>query len=135
MLQWVVCVRDQPVGLISLSHIDLQNSRAEFSIGLPNSTASGVAHKACLLALHHTFFGVGLNKLFGYIYDGNEQALHAATRLGFREEGYLSEHFRLPPHGYVGVHAVGLTRQQALETPSLVRTVRRRLEQDWPALA
>ena len=132
LLQWVVCRHGQPVGLLSLSHIDPENGRAEFSIGLPSSHGAGVGHKASLLALHFAFFVAGVHKLCAYVYEDNPAALEAALHLGFRQEGFLVDHFRLPPHGHVSVHALGLTRQQALETPALTKAVRRRIGQNWP---
>lgn len=131
LLQWVVCRHGQPVGLLSLSHIDPENGRAEFSIGLPSSNSAGIGHKASLLALHFAFFVVGFHKLYAYVYEDNKAALEAALHLGFKHEGFLVDHFKLPPSGHVGVHALGLTRQQALETPALMKAVRRRIEQNW----
>jgi RimJ/RimL family protein N-acetyltransferase len=131
MLQWVVCLRDEPVGLISLSHLDLTNSRAEFSIGFPQSISAGISHKACLLALHFSFFVAGLHRLYGHVYEGNDPALQAAARIGFCREGFLVDHFRFQPGGFVGVHVVGLTRQQALSNGSLTQTVKRRIGQEW----
>ena len=80
MLQWVVCLRSEPVGLISLSHLDLTNARAEFSIGFPKDMTAGISHKACLLAMHFSFFVAGLHRLYGHVYEGNDPALQAAAR-------------------------------------------------------
>jgi RimJ/RimL family protein N-acetyltransferase len=131
LLQWVVCLRDEPVGLISLSHLDLTNSRAELSIGFPQSMSAGISHKACLLALHFAFCKAGLNKLYGYVYEGNDRALQSALRIGFKQEGFLIDHFRFAPNEFVGVHVVGLTRKQALQNPGLVKTVARRTGHHW----
>jgi RimJ/RimL family protein N-acetyltransferase len=124
LLQWVVCRHGQPIGLLSLSHIDPENGR-------PSSHGAGVGHKASLLALHFAFFVAGFQKLCAYVYEDNAAALKAALHLGFKQEGFLVDHFRLPPNGHVSVHALGLTRQQALETPALTKAVRRRIGQDW----
>lgn len=131
MLQWVVSRQDEPMGLISLSHIDLGNARAEFSIGFPGAMANGISHKACLLALHFSFFLAGLHRLYGYVYQDNEPALRAGERIGFRREGFLVDHFHFSAGGFVGVHVMGLTRQQAAQNPMLVATVRRRIGWDW----
>ncbi len=131
LLLWIICVRDQPVGLASLSSIDQANSRAEFSIGIPGNPPPGVAHKASLIALHFAYFMLGLNKLYTYVYADNQKAIADTARLGFREEGILHEHFFLPPDGFVTVHSFGLTRRQAQENAALVRTVKRRINQDW----
>ena len=131
ILQWVVCLRDEPVGLISLSHLDLTNSRAEFSIGFPKDMSAGISHKACLLAMHFAFCKAGLNKLYGYVYEGNDRALQSALRIGFKQEGFLIDHFRFAPNEFVGVHVVGLTRKQALQNPGLVKTVARRTGHHW----
>ena len=131
MLQWVVCRRDEPVGLISLSHLDLTNARAEFSIGFPSDMSAGISHKACLLAMHFAFFMAKLNKLYGYVYEGNGHALQSALRVGFKQEGFLIDHFRFAPNEFVGVHVVGLTRRQALQNPGLVKAMARRTGHNW----
>jgi RimJ/RimL family protein N-acetyltransferase len=87
MPQGVVCLRSEPVGLISLSHLDLTNARAEFSIGFPKDMSAGISHKACLLAMHFAFSIAGLNKLYGYVYEGNDHALQSALRIGFQQGG------------------------------------------------
>lgn len=133
MLQWVVCWRGESVGLISLSHLDLANARAEFSIGFPSDRSAGISHKACLLALYFAYFVAGLNKLYGYVYEGNDHALQSALRIGFKHEGFLADHFRFPPNDFVGVHAIGLTKWQALENPELLRAAARRTGRDWGA--
>ena len=131
MLQWVVFRREEPVGLICLSHLDLAHARAEFSVGFPADMSAGISHKACLLALHFAFSVAGLNKLYSYVYEGNDHALQSALRLGFQQEGFLADHFRFAPDGFVGVHAVGLTKGQALANPELLRAVIRRTGRDW----
>jgi RimJ/RimL family protein N-acetyltransferase len=131
MLQWVVCLRSEPVGLISLSHLDLTNARAEFSIGFPQSMSAGISHKACLLAMHFAFCKAGLNKLYGYVYEGNDHALQSALRIGLKREGFLIDHFRFPPNEFVGVHLLGLTRRQALQNPGLVKAMARRTGHHW----
>lgn len=131
LLQWIVCLRGDPVGLASLSSIDQRNSRAEFSIGIPGVPPAGVAYKASLMAMHFAYFMLGLNKLYAYVYADNRKARANITRLGFREEGILQDHFYLPLDGFVTVHGFGLTRHQAQENSALVRAVRRRISQDW----
>jgi RimJ/RimL family protein N-acetyltransferase len=131
MLQWVVCLRDIPVGLISLSNLDYTNSRAEFSIGFPSPYSNGISYIACLLALDFAFFRVGLNKVYGYIYESNDQALQNGYRIGFMEEGFLADHFHFPGQGFASVHVLGLTRRQAAENSRLVNAIRRRIGADW----
>lgn len=131
MLLWILCIRDQPVGLVSLSSIDQANSRAEFSIGIPGNPPPGIAHKASLMAMHFAYFMIGLNKLYTYVYADNQKAIADTARLGFRQEGIFHDHFFLPPEGFVTVHSFGLTRCQAQENSKLVRTVQRRINQDW----
>jgi RimJ/RimL family protein N-acetyltransferase len=131
VLQWVVCNREQPVGLASLSSIDSKNSKAEFSIGLPQLPVPGVALKASLMAMHFAFFILGLNKLYTYVYEDNTKAQQNTIRIGFRKEGVLTDHFSVIDGGFVTVWAFGLTKQQALADENLIRKVERHINQRW----
>jgi RimJ/RimL family protein N-acetyltransferase len=131
-LHWVVCRLDGTrCGLASLTSINLSNARAEYSIGYPTPPGPLDAALATLLAFDFAFFRLRLNKLFTYVYAGNDAALHNSVRVGLRHEGLLKDHFWLPPGTFVDVNAMGLTRSQLLADDRLVGMARRRLGLDW----
>ncbi len=131
MLQWIVCLHGQPIGLASLSCLDQTNMKAEFSIGFPAAPPAGIGHKASLMAMHFGFFLINLNKLYTYVYADNVRAASLTERLGFRKEGVFHDHFHIPPYGYVDINAFGLTRNQAQRTRVLLRAAKRLIGQDW----
>lgn len=133
-VHWVVCKTDGTrLGLASLSSLNLANAKAEFSIGFPDAGARAPLHAvlATLLVYHFSYFVLGLNKLYTYVYRDNTRALHNSLRVGLRQEGLLHDHFHLPPGEFVDVYAMGLTRAQLLQDSRLVQMAQRRLGLDW----
>ena len=112
-IHWTVLNRDhRPMGLASLSNFSKENGRAEISLGFPYAAPARAIMAASMLLLQFTFSVAKLNKLTSYVYEENIHARNFTKNFGFTHEGFLEEHFLLPPHGFVGVNIFGLTRKQ-----------------------
>lgn len=134
-IQWVACADSgEPLGLVSLSGLDLVNLKAEFAIGSTGSLSKIQAIKAMLLALHFAFFVLGLNKLYSYHYEENPESLDQIRRMGFQLEGHLTDQFRLPKYGFVSVNLTGLSLRQLRADKRLCALARRWLGVDWQSL-
>lgn len=131
-LFWIACrAQGEPLGLVTLTSLDRRNARAQFSIGSPGILEHIQVIKAMLLAMHFAYFVARLHKLYAYVYEDNPSALNQVLRMGFQQEGTLRDHFFLPDHGFVTVHAAGLTRKQLQQDERLCRLARRWLGVQW----
>lgn len=131
-VHWVICLSDgSHAGLASLTSFSAQNSRAEYSIGFPSPPNRIVAAVATLAVYDFAFFGIGLNKLYSYVYSDNTDAFINCERIGLRHEGTLKDHYFLPPGNFVDVHAMGLTKASLLADDRLVGLSKRWLNVDW----
>lgn len=130
MVQWVVCLHGQAVGLASLSHLDIINKKAEFSIGIPGVPPPGLALKASLMVMHFAYFMAGLNKLYTYVYEENKIAAKNTERLGFLQEGFLHDHFFLNQN-FVNVYYFGLTKDKLIADERILRLAKKCISQSW----
>jgi RimJ/RimL family protein N-acetyltransferase len=111
-IHWTVLDRHQRrVGLASLSSYSKDNARAEVSLGFPVEVPASTAMAASLLVLRFAFSVAKLNKLTSFVYEDNGHARDFTRNFGFAHEGFLADHFFLPPFGFVGVNVFGLTRK------------------------
>jgi RimJ/RimL family protein N-acetyltransferase len=133
MLMWVVqsLPDGKPLGLASLSGLDVANRRAELAIGFPGEFPATVGSKATLMMLHYALVLMPFNKVYAYVYSDNPQALHNALRLGFVHEGRLADHFRIPGQGYQTVDAIAVTRARLHGSARLKKLARRWISADW----
>ena len=133
-VHWVVCREGAgPIGLASLTSLNLPHARAEVALGFPGHASPMAAIKAMLLIYDFAFLRAGFNKLWSQVYRDNDEALHNSLRAGLRQEGLLREHLYLPPGEFVDVYLMGLTRRELLSDARLVSMARRRLGLQWPA--
>jgi RimJ/RimL family protein N-acetyltransferase len=76
-----------PIGVCGLTSINRKNSNAEFSLYIaPEHQRKGYATKALRLLLEFGFKDLGLNRIWGEVFDGNP-AMKIFKELGFKEEG------------------------------------------------
>ncbi len=132
LLMWVVqSGAGSPIGLASLSSIDTLNRKAELSVGFPGDVPVKLGIKTTVMMLHFALVMMPFNKVYGYVYEDNAQALHNATRLGFSHEGTLVDHFNIPGQGFLSVNQIGLTRTQLHGHAGLKVLAKRLIGQDW----
>lgn len=89
-VQWVVFQDELPIGLAMLVNINFRNRSAEHIMGiLPGHDISVLVGDAYCASLSFAFNSLGLNKVQGLIYRGNEAVATQQERLGFVREGVL----------------------------------------------
>lgn len=121
-IHWTVLdSRQRPVGLASLSSYSKDNARAEVSLGFPGEVAASTIMAASLLVLRFAFSVARLHKLTSYVYEDNVHARDFTKNFGFDHEGFLADHYFLPPFGFVGVNVFGLTRKSLHQNERLQR--------------
>lgn len=121
-IHWTVLdARQRAAGLASLSGYSRDNARAEVSLGFPGEVPASTITAASLLVLRFAFSVARLNKLTSYVYEDNGHARDFTRNFGFAHEGFLADHYCLPPFGFVGVNVFGMTRQSLQQNARLRR--------------
>lgn len=97
-----------PIGVVGLTDIDLVNRRAEFSCYVgPGWQALGVAQAALRCLFNHGFHDLGLNRIWGEVFDENP-AFHIFTKkLGMEFEGTRKE-FYYRDGRYINCHLISI---------------------------
>jgi RimJ/RimL family protein N-acetyltransferase len=74
--------------------LDEQHSKAEIGywIGLP-FWGRGYATEAAREVVRYGFQDLKLNRIFAGVYGGNEASMRILTKLGFKHEGTLRQHY------------------------------------------
>jgi RimJ/RimL family protein N-acetyltransferase len=87
---------EEPIGVVSLMNISEANASAELSIivGHPEDRHHGYGAEAIALLLDYAFGDLGLNRVGLSVFEFNEDAIAAYSKLGFREEGRLRRALR-----------------------------------------
>jgi UDP-4-amino-4,6-dideoxy-N-acetyl-beta-L-altrosamine N-acetyltransferase len=92
---WVVLLDGQPVGLISLTNIDLVNRRCDWAIYVGEQWARGrgVASSAQYFGAVECFDRLGLEKLCCEAFEFNSSAIELYKKFGFEQEGLMIDHY------------------------------------------
>lgn len=122
-----------PLGISTLTSLDFANRKAEYSVGFGTRPIRSELVYALILVLDFAFFRIHLNKVTAHVYSENEFAVKSAERAGFHREGFLVDHFFLPPGEFASVHVFGMTKQQLLSNQLLVQIATRRMGLMWTA--
>jgi [ribosomal protein S5]-alanine N-acetyltransferase len=86
---------DAMIGYVSLSDIDYQNGRAEWSgivIGEEQYRGHGYATQAIYLLLEYAFDELGLHRISGSWLAENTVSMFVGRMMGFRQEGVLRDY-------------------------------------------
>ncbi|MDN3577365.1 GNAT family protein [Chitinimonas viridis] len=92
----------EPVGLMSLSAIDLLNGKAEFAIYMHR--AGRAFWEAWHYAMHTAFHHLGLYKLIFLVSAENTRVLALLDRLALRQEGVLQAEITTPEGKRLDLH-------------------------------
>jgi RimJ/RimL family protein N-acetyltransferase len=98
LYQWGIARRpdDRVMGTVTLASIDRRNRRAEVGFALGRAHwGEGLATEAVRVALEHAFGAMALHRIEADIDPRNAASLALVRRLGFREEGYLRQRWRI----------------------------------------
>ena len=93
---FIIDVRGEPVGTISLSNIDFINGRAEYGRFCIASRHRGKGYgRAAMQGLLAYAFGkLNLHRIWGDVLESNEEAIKLNIGLGFKQEGIFRDHVR-----------------------------------------
>lgn len=90
----LACRDGDPVGFLWLFRIDDVAGRAELGYWIaPDEQGRGYASEAAELGVGYAFDDRGLHKVAARVFEWNEASRRVLEKLGFREEGYLRDHY------------------------------------------
>lgn len=132
---WVIRQRNDrlPIGLASLTELNLYHRRAEFLLGLQKAEkhGTGMALEATLLIFDFAFNVLGLTKLISLVYAENEVAMKNTESLGFSRESFLRQHTLDPVTGVkIDVIGYGMLEDEFRANKRLKKLSVRRLGRD-----
>ncbi|MEI3606147.1 GNAT family N-acetyltransferase [Pseudogracilibacillus sp. SE30717A] len=85
---------EKPLGLIQLYDIDFVHRHAEYAIMIdPEAQGNGYATIATNLASDYAFKVLNLHKLYLYVDEINEKAIHIYEKCGYKRVATLEEEF------------------------------------------
>ena len=91
-IQWLIHVRNRPIGLIMLTHLNFQHRIADLRLGAVAGHGHALAIvDACCAALLVAFNCLGLNKVQARIESDNPVAIKLAERAGFVPEAVMRQ--------------------------------------------
>ncbi|MBR7552586.1 GNAT family N-acetyltransferase [Allobacillus sp. GCM10007491] len=92
--QFILYQNDERIGYVGLFDIETRHRNAEFGIMIaPEHQGKGYAADATRLTVEYGFNKVNLRKLYLYVDEVNEKAVHIYKKLGFQVDGTLREHY------------------------------------------
>lgn len=111
---WICAVDDEPVGMCSINHIDPHNSRADWAMYIGEPAAQGTGLGTCIeyYVLGYSFEVLQLNKLMGEILLRNDKVWKMHLRYGFRKDGQLRDHVRLPSGEFEDMVQISMLRRE-----------------------
>ena len=99
------------VGVCGLTSLDFVNRRAEFSLYVaPEKHRQGLGRAALTLLLDHAFANLGLDQVFGEVFDGNP-ALALFAELGFQLDGKRRAWYYKESRAW-DAHLISITRSE-----------------------
>ncbi len=91
-IQWLILVKNRPIGLIMLTHLNFQHRIADIRLGaVPGHGQPLAVLDACCAALLVAFNCLGLNKVQARIEASNELAIKLAEQAGFVAEAGMRQ--------------------------------------------
>ncbi len=92
--RWFVALDAEIVGNVSLKNISHSMGYAEIGHGIAEEFhGRGIATAAVRLLVDKVFKETSLRKLLAFVHDQNRASCRVLEKLGFRQEGFLREHY------------------------------------------
>lgn len=93
-IYWIILYKQQPVGLASISNIDLRNKKCfwAFYLGNEDLQGLGIGSYVEFEVLEHAFEVLGLNKVIGEVLKSNDRVVKLHQRFGFIVEANYRQH-------------------------------------------
>lgn len=110
---FVFCYEDRAIGYMGFSDWDEENKRCSSSsyIGAVTDVPIDAGLFVDYLGLEYIFSRTEINKVWSYVFAHNKRAYKLNLLLGYKEEGYLRQHFL--QHGeFQDVHVIGILRSE-----------------------
>jgi len=136
---WVIDLGGCCIGVARLHHLDRENARARYAIGIydPNARGHGYGTEATRLVLRYAFDTLSLHRVDLRVLAFNQQGIACYEKCGFRREGIeregayiagrwesdvimsiLEDEFRkLAPHGFASPHSAQLDAERSRTFP------------------
>ena len=96
-VRWALeCVADGAyIGGIGLHDIDHHNRHCSWGIWIapPERWGHGYGTEACMLSVEYAFRYLAMEKVYLYVYSGNDRARRSYEKAGFTSEGVRRRHF------------------------------------------
>jgi UDP-4-amino-4,6-dideoxy-N-acetyl-beta-L-altrosamine N-acetyltransferase len=100
----------KPVGVVSITHIDLRNNHCHWGFYVGESqTSHGMGSAMGYFALEYIFESLNIHKLIGEVLATNMSSIRYHKKFGFVQEAYFSQHV-LKRNTYEDVISFGLLR-------------------------
>ena len=116
-LVWAIeCLADGTlVGATGFQEIDLRNRHCEWGIwiGPKSRWGHGYGSEACQLAVRFAFHQLGMEKVWLFVYEGNDRGRRAYEKAGFQLEGTLQRHV-FQNGRFITVHLMAVFRDHDL---------------------
>jgi RimJ/RimL family protein N-acetyltransferase len=107
-VHFLICVDDDPVGIVGLNHVTPTTGNGELGYYLaPDAWGNGYATDAARTIVDYAFAELRLHRVHARAFDDNEPSRRVLETVGFEHEGVMRDHwFR---HGdHEDVHVYGL---------------------------
>ncbi len=96
-LHWAIeCIADGAfIGVTGFHAIDHRNRNCSWGIwtGPPERWGHGFGTEACMLSVDYAFRYLAMEKVWLYVYDGNDRARRSYEKAGFVSEGVQRRHY------------------------------------------
>ncbi len=89
---WILVYKNQPIGLVSLTNINLRDKRAYWNFYIGEQEYSMLGGFIGPYMYNYAFENLGMNKLMGEVMEENGGIRKIHLKQGAREVGYLTEH-------------------------------------------
>ncbi|RVU55713.1 GNAT family N-acetyltransferase [Anaerosphaera multitolerans] len=81
-------------GIVELVELDYIHRNCEIQVIITDKfKGMGLAEKSMIEIVSYAFDILNMHKVYLYVDTDNKKAIHIYEKLGFKEEGYLREHF------------------------------------------
>ena len=110
---FVFCYEDRPIGYMGFSDWDEKNKTCSSSsyIGRADEVPIDAGLFLDYMGLEYVFSQTEINKVWSYVFAHNKRAYRLNLLMGYKEEGYLRQHF-LQNGKFQDVHVVGILRSE-----------------------
>ena len=89
---WIIEVKEQSIGLISLNQMDYQNRKTSFAYYIGDLSYSIIAGRIHPYLYNFVFFELGFNKIYAEVMEGNEGMMKMHLHYGFTHAATFKEH-------------------------------------------